>query len=609
MKAIGQHLDAGYCSFTVWAPFCEKVQLHILEPVDRLVPMSRDDEGYWVARVEGVSHGDLYRYRLDDSIERADPASPSQPLGVHGPSMVVDQSRFRWDDVSPGWKLEEYIIYEMHVGTFTREGTFASASARLHELSELGVNAVEIMPVAQFPGKRNWGYDGVYPFAVQNSYGGFDGLKAFVNATHRENIAVVLDVVYNHLGPEGNYLPDFGPYFTDRYRTPWGESINFDGPYSDAVCDYFIQNAIYWLREFHVDALRIDAVHAITDTGARPFLLRLAEAVEAESRRSGLQKYLIAESDLNDSRIIRGRDQGGFGIHAQWSDDFHHSVHTLLTGESRGYYSDFGGIEDMIRTLKRGFCYSGDYSKARKRSHGNDVSQMHTGRFVVCSQNHDQVGNRMLGERLVTLTDTRRTWLAAAAVILSPYIPLLFMGEEHGEDNPFIYFADHTDESLKKAVREGRRREFAEFHESGEPPDPFALLTFEKSQIDRDKRTKEPYSYTFAFYKELIRVRRSCPAIAPCGREKLEVDRCGGTSVISIHYLDDVEPAVCLLNFGKEPASIPWNFAGRWNKRFDSISFGRTPESSSLPDVLGDGDGLRLEPYQSAVYISKSTEK
>lgn len=608
MKEIGPKPAGGNCTFTLWAPMRRKVQVHILEPVEMTIQMERDEQGYWTAQVEGVGQGARYLYRLDDSLERPDPASPFQPDGVHGPSMVVDQKLFCWNATDPNISLNDYIIYEMHVGTFTDEGTFTSAIGKLTELKDLGVNAVEVMPVAQFPGKRNWGYDGVYPFAVQNSYGGPDGLKAFVNECHKLNLAVVLDVVYNHLGPEGNYLRDFGPYFTNRYRTPWGESLNFDGAYSDGVCDFFIANALQWLRHFHVDALRIDAVHAISDMGARPFLSRLAAAVKREFSGHNPPKYLIAESDLNDSRIIRSRQEGGFELDTQWSDDFHHSLHTLLTGENRGYYADFGDIDHMYRALQNGFCYAGQYSVARKRTHGNDVSQMHTRNFVVCSQNHDQVGNRMLGDRLISLSDTRRAKLAAASVLLSPYIPMLFMGEEYGEDNPFLYFADHSDRSLKQAVREGRKGEFSEFHEQGELPDPFSPDTFNRSKIDWSKKRTGPNVRMLDFYKELIRLRKSCEAIGPCPREKLKISRHAG-SVISVHYLYPDAPAICFFNFGSDVRSFEYASDRNWKKVFDACTFDDAHQATGLPGTISKTSAnLMLEPYQSAVYIAEAKQ-
>ncbi|MDD5556529.1 MAG: malto-oligosyltrehalose trehalohydrolase [bacterium] len=607
MTGIGATHGGGSCAFRVWAPRRRAVEVRLLHPIDRTVPMARDEFGYWTAGIEGTGHGALYMYRLDGELERPDPASHCQPRGVHGPSMVVDHARFAWDDGGARRRaLDEYIIYELHVGTFTAGGTFASAAERIPALVELGVTAVEIMPVAQFPGERNWGYDGVYPFAVQHSYGGVDGLKSFVNECHRGGLAVILDVVYNHLGPEGSYLRDFGPYFTDRYQTPWGDSLNFDGPDSDGVCDYFIANACHWLRAFHIDALRLDAVHAIRDMGARPFLQRLSAAVEREFGAEGGPRYLIAESDLNDARVIRERAIGGLGIHAQWSDDFHHALHALLTGERRGYYADFGDIGHVERALRGAFCYSGGYSRVRRRSHGNDASGFPTGRFVVCSQNHDQVGNRMLGERLIRLAGPARARLAAAAVLLSPYIPLLFMGEEHGEENPFLYFVDHADESLKQSVRRGRREEFAGFHGEGAPPDPLDPLTFERSRPDWGKRSVEPGAAMLRFYRELIGVRTGCPAVGPRDRGRLAIRRHPGTRCISIRYAHEAQPALCLFNFGDAPAGIEWEEPGRWDKRLDSSAHAPADGSAPLPTpIRSAGTILRLPPHGFAVYEAR----
>jgi maltooligosyltrehalose trehalohydrolase len=404
-------LGEGRYRFSVWAPLVERVELKLTSPVRRLIPLTQDEQGYWQGEVEGIPPGPVdYLYRLHTAagvVERPDPASRCQPYGVHGPSRVVDP-HFDWQD--QGWKgipLSQWILYELHVGTFTPEGTFAAIIPRLPQLVELGVNVLELMPVAQFPGERNWGYDGVYPYAVQTSYGGAAGLKALVNACHQQGLAVVLDVVYNHLGPEGNYLGDFGPYFADKYRTPWGKAMNFDGPYSDGVREFFLQNAEYWLEEFHLDGLRLDAVHAIYDFSAYPFLQELAERVDALEARTGWPRVLVAESDLNDVRLITPRKQGGYGLDAQWCDDFHHSVHTLLTGEKTGYYQDFGQLEHLAKAYRESYVYSGQYSRYRARRHGNSAVSRPGSQFVICIQNHDQVGNRMLGERLSQLTSFR----------------------------------------------------------------------------------------------------------------------------------------------------------------------------------------------------------
>jgi maltooligosyltrehalose trehalohydrolase len=360
----------GRCRFLVWAPLVSRVDLHVVSPADRTFPLEKDRQGYHRATLDDIGSGSLYFYRLDGERERPDPASRFQSQGIHGPSQVVDLY-FPWEDRDwTGPPLEEYIIYELHVGTFTARGTFNALIPHLDELRDLGITAVELMPVAQFPGSRNWGYDGAYPFAVQDSYGGPEGLKSLVDACHRKGLAVVLDVVCNHLGPEGNHLGDFGPYFTERYKTLWGAALNFDGPYSDHVRRFFIENAVYWMSEFHIDALRLDALHAILDISARPFIEELAASFHEKARQLGRRAYLFGESSANDARLIRQPESGGYGLDAQWNDDFHHSLHTLLTGERAGYYRDFGKIRHLVKAFREGFVYSGQYSEYRRRSHG-----------------------------------------------------------------------------------------------------------------------------------------------------------------------------------------------------------------------------------------------
>jgi maltooligosyltrehalose trehalohydrolase len=434
---------------------------------------------------------------------------------VHGPSEVVEippeQPAHQWNPP----KLRDYVLYEIHVGTFTPEGTFDAVIPSLPRLRKLGVTAVELMPVAEFPGIRNWGYDGVCPFAAHSGYGGLAAFNRLVRACHDHGMAVVLDVVYNHFGPEGNYLREFGPYFTDRYATPWGAAINFDGPWSDPVRRYFIENALYWIRDCGVDALRLDAIHAIFDRSAFPFLEELAGAVHRYSSRSGRRVYLIAESDLNDSRVLRPQHQGGLALDAQWADDLHHSLHTLLTGEKSGYYADFGSMEHLAQALRSGWTYSGQYSPARKRRFGNSPAGLPPEKFVVCSQNHDQTGNRMRGERLSHLVSWDRAKLAAATVLLSPFTPLLFMGEEYAEPAPFLYHVSHTDLDLQSAVRSGRKAEFFEFLHQGEPPDPQDEVTFQRSKLRQHLAREGRHAVMHAFYTELIALRKAHPALRP----------------------------------------------------------------------------------------------
>ncbi len=610
--------DKGRRTFTVWAPHRDRVELELvgdqavsgrveektlieMQPVDEQV----DQEirvGYWQLALPDVQPGARYFFRLDGTVTRPDPASNFQPEGVHGPSEVIDHRQFDWKD--DNWQsigLEEMIIYELHAGTFTPEGTFSSAIERLDYLKGLGVNAIEIMPVAQFPGSRNWGYDGAYPYAVQNSYGGPDGLKELVNACHQNGMAVVLDVVYNHLGPEGNYLRDFGPYFTDKYKTPWGEAINFDGAYSNQVRDYFIENALYWLRDYHIDALRLDAMHAIFDMSAKNFMQELAERVEQFSQENGRKYYLIGESDLNDVRLVKPRSSGGYGLDAQWSDDFHHSVHTLLTGEDKGYYRDFGSVGDLAKVFKVGYAYTGQYSKHRKRRHGNSPKRRSARQFVVCIQNHDQVGNRMRGDRLSQLVDFEALKLAAGTLILSPYVPLLFMGEEYGEESPFAYFVSHNDEDLIEAVRHGRQEEFKSFEWQGEIPDPQAVSTFEQSKLKWDNRTAEKNSVLLNFYRTLIGLRRSRPHYAD--KRGMRVRTLKKKKVLLWHRKFEQSQLQCVMNFAAEQQSLKlYAPRARWKKILDSAETRWLGPGSTLPDEIQGSEAVAVPPMSVILY-------
>src|SRR5579884_2590706 len=436
-------LENGNWQFQVWAPKAKTVDLHILSPRKRVFRMSPQDRGYFRAVVEEIDPEARYVYRLNGQAEWPDPASRFQPEGVRQPSQIWNPRAFQWGD--SGWQglpLEGYILYELHVGTYTPEGTLDAIIPHLDHLKSLGVTAIELMPVAQFPGHRNWGYDGVFPFAVQHSYGGPSGLKKLVDACHREGLAMVLDVVYNHLGPEGNYLAELGPFFTDSYRTPWGSAINYDGPDSDGVRRYFIENALYWLTEYHIDALRLDAIHGIFDFGARHILEELADAFHGQARDLGRDAWIIAESDLNDVRILKPVSEGGYGVDSQWNDDFHHAFYTALTGDTHGYFTDFGRLEDLAKSLQEGFVYDGRRSAYRRRRHGSSSKDRPGEQFVVFTQNHDQIANALGGKRLASLVTTEQQKLAAAVLLLSPFVPLLFMGQEYGEIAPFHYFTD-----------------------------------------------------------------------------------------------------------------------------------------------------------------------
>jgi len=547
---IGASTKNGKTNFRVWAPLATSVEVELVNTEALKSTLNRNGEYF-----EGVlpaSSGERYWYWLDGTVRRPDPASRSQPEGVHGASQVIDSS-FLWSDILwRGIALEKYIFYELHVGTFTPDGTFDGAISRLDYLCELGITAVELMPVAQFPGKRNWGYDGTFIFAPQNSYGGPDGLKRLVDACHSRGLAVTLDVVYNHLGPEGNYLHAFGPYFTNRYRTPWGEAVNFDGPNSDQVRHYFIANALYWITEFHVDALRLDAIHGIYDFSALHILQELTDAVHRTGSTLGRRVYVIAESDLNDVRVINLSAVGGYGLDAQWNDDFHHALQALLTGERSGYYEDFGLFSDLVKGFQEGFVLSGGYSSFRSRRHGNSSAAVPPSRLVAFSQNHDQVGNRMRGERPGEHLSTQQLKLAAATVLLSPYLPLLFMGEEYAESAPFPYFVSHGDVELLESVRQGRLEEFADFADQGTPPDPGSEATFLSAQADQEQRHYGNHLAIYAFYRKLIRLRKRYAFFARLSREAMSIAAYEEEQVLVIIRNAAHSQAICLFNYSDQ---------------------------------------------------------
>ena len=602
------YLGKGRCQFLVWAPTAEAVAVHITAPSQKIIPMERGEYGYYQAFVEGVTPGTRYLYVLDGKTERPDPASHYQPEGVHGPSEVVDLS-FQWDDTHwTGLDLADYVIYEIHVGTFTGPGTFEAVIPHLDQLCELGVTVVELMPIAQFPGDRNWGYDGAFPFAVQNSYGGPEGLKALVDACHSCGLAVILDVVYNHLGPEGNYLAEFGPYFTDQYRTPWGKAINYDGPESDGVRRFFIENALYWTGDFHIDALRLDAIHAIVDPSARPILEELGMAVHQQARELDHKVYVIAESDRNDSRIIRPRETGGYGLDAQWSDDFHHALHTVLTRERNGYYCDFGKVEHLASAYRDGYVYSGQYSAFRKRRHGNSSRGLPSERFVVFAQNHDQVGNRLLGERLSQLVSFEALKVAAGSVLLSPFVPLLFMGEEYGEVAAFKYFVSHSDPELIEAVRKGRQSEFASFDWTGSIPDPQSEETFQSSKLNHELKAGGNHQALYNFVRELIRLRKSLPALALKGQPRTEAIAFERENLLWVRRWHESDQAVMIVNLSNEPATAVFPFPkGQFTKILDSADHRWNGRGSLCPDLLeADADAsLTIAPGSLVLFQSK----
>jgi len=501
--------------FTLWAPKVKKVAVKTGTVVYPMI--GPDPAGWWKVAIDNAGPGDDYAFLIDkDPVPYPDPRSLWQPEGVHGPSRIYDQSAFSWNDAGfQPHPLVSAIIYELHVGTFTPEGTFDSAIGRLDYLVDLGITHIELMPVPEFPGEHGWGYDGVALFAVNHTYGGPDGLKRLVDAAHQRGLAVLLDVVYNHFGPVGNYTGKFGPYVTKKHSTPWGDAVNFEGAGSDEVRRFFCDNALMWMRDYHIDGLRLDAVTEYVDRSAVHFLEQLSTETEALSANLGRSLVLIAESDLNDPLIIRSREAHGYGVDAQWSDDFHHALYTVLhPGERQGYYQDFGSLEQLVKSLTRVYVYDGVYSVYRRRHHGRPVEGLSAHHFLGYIQNHDQIGNRAIGDRLEHAVGMDRAKIAAAIVFAAPFIPMIFQGEEFAASTPFQYFAHHDDPRMAKAVSDGRRREFAAF--GWDPvaiPDPESPETFQRSKLNWNELADRRHQEMLEWYRRLIRLRRSSPSL------------------------------------------------------------------------------------------------
>ncbi len=601
-RSIGINFNKeGRAEVSIWAPLAEKVAVAVSEKKST-VTLIKDEFGYWKTVTDQVKPGDLYKIVLDEK-EYPDPASLSQPEGVHGSSKAINLNDLKCNDGK--WNnipLEQYIIYELHTGTFTPEGTFAAIEEKLDYLKELGVNAIEIMPLSQFPGGRNWGYDGVFPYAVQDSYGGAEGLIHLVQSCHEKGLAVILDVVYNHLGPEGNYLGAFGPYFTDKYHTPWGNAINFDDARCDGVRQYFIENALMWLRDFHIDALRMDAVHAIKDFSPVHILQEIKLQVNRLMEETGRNHYLIVELDLNDNRFINPLEQKGFGMDAQWIDEFHHALR-ITAGEARsGYYSDFNGLIDLAKAYKDAYVFDGQFSPHRKKFFGIKAENNPGKQFIVFSQNHDQVGNRMLGERTSTLVSFEMQKLMAGAVLVSPYIPMLFMGEEYSEPHPFLYFVSHTGPELAEAVRKGRKAEFAAFHAQGEAPDPVSQKTFNKSKLQWELIEQEPHQTMLNFYKTLIELRKQQPALSQLDRNQLDAEVNEENQTLLLHRWHKSEHIYCLMNFSKEQQQLTLpNYKKGWQRLINSAD----PEWNGLaaaPDVISGETIVIIQPESFSIY-------
>jgi maltooligosyltrehalose trehalohydrolase len=589
--------------FTVWAPEKKSMTLQLIGPQGGGVEIAMEkdpQEGYFSVSVEGVSAGDRYFFLPDNGQPYPDPASDFQPEGVHGPSEIVDHERFTWKDEHwRGGPFAGLIFYELHVGTFTPEGTFEAVIPRLDELAALGINAIELMPVAQSPGNRNWGYDGVGLYAVQNSYGGPEGLKKLVDACHQRGIAVFLDVIYNHMGAEGNYLSFFGPYFSDAYRTPWGKALNFDGPWSDGVRAFIIRNVLHWAQHYHIDGLRLDAVHEIFDRNAVTLWEDLRAAVNDWQLRSGRSFYLVAESDLNSPRVVRPTGMGGYGFDAQWMDDFHHALYVLLDEEGQKHYQDFGPLEQLAKAYTEGFVHSGEYVRFRHRKHGASSAGIKGDRFIVFNQNHDLPGNRPGGERLSVLVDIDRLKLAAAAVLLSPYVPLLFMGEEYGEEAPFFFFSDYGDPKITAGLYEGRKKQFAAFGWEEDPPDSQEESVFLQSKLRWEQRNTGKHRVLLDWHRRLIALRREEPLLKDHSRDRIRADLLGGKGLaVHRHSVDGLRQLVCFFNFSKEAletAIVYDGGDGPWRKVLEA--------GDLLPERVTGRELLRLPPWGLGVYL------
>ncbi|HET7459709.1 MAG TPA: malto-oligosyltrehalose trehalohydrolase [Longimicrobium sp.] len=562
---FGANVVDGGVEFRVWAPGHRSADVVIYGPgAEEVIPLAAGDAGWFAGRVEGAGAGTRYKYRLDGGDAYPDPASRSQPDGVHEPSEVVDPSSFAWTD--DGWRgvpVDELVIYELHVGTFTPEGTFDAAAEKLPHLVALGVNAVEPMPVAAFPGARNWGYDGVSLFAPAASYGGPEALRRFVDAAHAHGVAVILDAVYNHLGPEGNYLPAVtsGHYFTERHHTPWGAAVNFDGADAKPVREFVVHNALHWAHEYHVDGLRLDATHAIVDDSPTHILAELVDRVHRSVGRARPFVF-IAEDERNDRRLLLPPTEGGLGLSAVWADDFHHQVRRLLAGDHESYFADYAGtVDEIVHTLRRGWFYEGQASRNHGRARGTPADGLPPAAFVHALQNHDQVGNRALGERLHHQVPLAAYRAAVALLLLSPYTPLLWMGQEWAATAPFRYFTDHPEE-LGRLVTEGRRREFGKFSVFADPaareriPDPQAEATFIRSRLDWAERDQPPHAGVLALHRALLHLRLAHPALRRGDRESFAVRELGEDALALRRTGDDSAALLLVASFSAAHVSV-----------------------------------------------------
>lgn len=605
IRQVGAILSGSHCVFTVWAPQKEKMVLHIVEPSQQKIEMQKDDFGYFTAELDNVTAGTRYFYMPDGTENVPDPASFYQPEGVHGPSEVVDHNTHQWCDQQwHGITLEYLIFYELHVGTFTPEGTFEAIIPRLDDIVATGITAIELMPIGQFPGGRNWGYDGVYPYAAQNTYGGPEGLKKLVDACHAKGLSVFLDVVYNHIGPEGNYLGKYGPYFSSKYRIPWGDAVNFDGEWSDGVRNYFCNNAIYWLKNYHLDGLRVDAIHQMYDFGAVHFWELMHATVKEAEQKVGKHFYLIAESDLNNPKVVKHPCVGGYGFDGQWLDDFHHALYVMLYPKGKRRYCDFGKIEQVAKAYTDGFVHSGEYVSFRKKKYGAPSTGIPGYRFVAFIQNHDQIGNTADGARLCTQISHQMMKVGMAALLLAPYLPMLFMGEEYIDNAPFLYFVSHSDKELIEAVKNGRKKEFEGEQWDIAPSDPQDEETFNRCKLTWEKRNSGNHKEMLEWNKALIDLRKKHLALRNFDKNTVRVYIINPQCYVLHRRSDDEQHHIlALFNLSGSAASfILPGFAKSWHL---VLASGTLPAGSTTIQPLKE---IAMQP-QSVIVLSNNEPK
>jgi len=607
-RKIGVNFNEELAEILLWAPHANQVSLKISQ-TELTLPLIKCDFGYWYLSTTELRVDQRYGFEMttdNRTITKPDPASVYQPDGIYEYSQAYDISGFPWSDHNwKGIQISNYIIYELHTGTFTPQGTFNGVEQKLDYLIELGITAIEIMPVSQFPGNRNWGYDGVFPFAVQSGYGGPLALQNLVNVCHQKGLSVILDVVYNHFGPEGNNFADFGPYFTNKHHTPWGDAINFDDDHSEAVRNYFIENVLMWFRDFHIDALRLDAVHAIKDDSSKHILAEIKLYVDLLAEQTGKIYHLIIECDLNDNKFINPLQKQGYGMSAQWLDEFHHALRVAAGQIRHGYYSEFNGVAHLAKSYQSAYVFDGVFSEGRNCVFGTKAIENLGQQFIIFSQNHDQVGNRMLGERSSILHSFNIQKILLGAIMVAPFIPLLFMGEEYGETNPFLYFISHNDKNLIKAVQNGRKAEFEAFHINGEAPDPQDEQTFANSKLQWELLEKEQHLKVFHYYKTLIQLRKTNPILNNLNRKLIKAYSFSSENCLLLRRLQNQNELLCAFNFSNQIQTIQLPFTHQsLAKIFDSEldEFGGNHLSENS---LSNVSAIKLYPETFIIYAEK----